>query len=98
MARLREIGLEFVDIIVKSDNEPAFDEFDRIVGQSASDEGRFADDRREQSSGQLEEQRNRRESQISQCIAWSGHCAVHSKKMVQVGYTRSQRDPKSGAT
>ena len=37
----------------------SFDEFDRILEQSASDEGRFADDRREQSSGQLKQQRNR---------------------------------------
>ena len=30
-AWLRERGLEFVEIIVKSDNESALDEFDRIV-------------------------------------------------------------------
>ena len=40
----------------------SFDEFVKIMEQSASDEGRFADDRREQSSGQLEELRNRWES------------------------------------
>ena len=37
----------------------SFDEFDRIMEQPVSDEGRFTDDRREQSSGQLEKQRNR---------------------------------------
>ena len=64
MAWLRDIGLQFGDIIVKSDNETSIEEFDRVMERRASDEGRFTDDCREQSSGQLEEQ-------SSQCRAWS---------------------------
>ena len=52
---LREIGLDFVDISAKSDNEPA----STSLPASASDEGSVTDDRREQSSGQPEEKRNR---------------------------------------
>ena len=52
MAWLREIGLEFGDVVAKSDNEPALTSFDRVVAQFARDEGMIADDCREQSSGQ----------------------------------------------
>ena len=58
MARLREIGLEFVDIVVKPDTKPALTSL-RVMEQLASVEGRFTDDCREQSSGQLQEPRDR---------------------------------------
>ena len=59
MAWHREIGLEFVDIIVKADNEPALTSLvDSWSTLRANDEW-IEDDRVEQSGGQLEEQRNR---------------------------------------
>ena len=52
MAWLRGIGLEFVDIIVKSDSEPALTSFGRLVGPFSSEEP----------NGQCEEQRNSEKS------------------------------------
>ena len=39
MAWLREIGLELVDIIVKSDNEPGFVKLHRVFEHTECDEG-----------------------------------------------------------
>ena len=62
----------------KNTQRASIDEFDRLIGQLASDEGRFTDDRREQSSGQLEATGPLRES-FGQRRAWSERCEVHSK-------------------
>ena len=57
MAWLRKIGLEFVNIIVKSDFSAAV----TSLIQSCSNEESFEDDHREVSSGQLEKMGSSRE-------------------------------------
>ena len=59
MAWLREIGLEFVDMTVKSDNEPALTSLIDVVEHTDRDVGWIEDDQREWFSGQFEEQRDR---------------------------------------
>ena len=61
MAWLREIGLEFVDIIVKIRQRTGSDKLDQVMEHAESDEERIEDDHREQSSGQFKQQRDRRE-------------------------------------
>ena len=59
MAWLEEIGLESVDIIVKSDSEPALTSC--VMEHDEGNGERIKDDHREQSSWQFEEQWNCRE-------------------------------------
>ena len=61
MAWLREIGLESVDIIVKSDNEPGVDKFDCVMEHDEGNDEWIKDDHREQSSWQFKEQWDCRE-------------------------------------
>ena len=56
MAWLREIELEFVDIIVMSDNEPALTSFDRIMEHI---EEWIEDDHQESFCWKIEEQGGR---------------------------------------
>ena len=61
MSRLREIGLEFVDTTMKSDNEPALTSLIDVMEHTESDVGWIDDNQRERSSGLFERQRVRRE-------------------------------------
>ena len=67
LAWLRKIGLEFVEIIVKSDNEPVLTSSGRLMDSNvrAMKVG-STDDCREWSSGQLEEQRNSVQERFNQ--------------------------------
>ena len=64
MAWLLEIGLEFVDILVKSGDEPALTKLDRVMQHAESDEEWIEDDHREQSSEKFEEQGELGESHL----------------------------------
>ena len=62
MAWLREIGFQFVDVVVKSDNEASADELDRNAEHDGGNARWIEDHRREQHrwNWKLEEQWDRR--------------------------------------
>ena len=66
----------FGDIHRQARQRATLDEFDRVMEPSASDEGRFMDDCREQSSGQLERQQNRGISDLNSSANSGTVCSI----------------------